>query len=275
MDGHEHLELTAEQAASTISPALRTARKHDTRLHGFPGPIPSTLEDAYAIQARSIEAWPEDVVGWKVGGVPLDFQDRFEDKRLVGPVFSNTVQRAPAGGVVRIPAYKGFVAVEAEWVFELGDCSALPENDLTEHDVLKAVRAAYIGIEIASSPIIDINSYGPAVIISDFGNNHGLIIGAPVDDWSSGALSEVPVSVEIDGKTVGEGPALPGLDGPLGAVKFLLEHMARYGRGDVSGQFVCSGALTGVHETSIGAESVVRFDGKGEIALDIVPITQG
>lgn len=272
MDGHEHSDLTGDHAISTISLALRTARKNDTRLPGFPGPIPGTLDEAYAIQARSIEAWPDDVVGWKVGGVPADYQDRFDDKRLAGPIFSKTVQRVAAGDVVQVPAYKGFVAVEAEWVFELGDCSALPEGDLTEQEILGVIRAAYIGIEIASSPIIDINSYGPAVIISDFGNNHGLVIGPQVSEVSSEMLSNVYVSLEIDGNVVGEGPALPGLDGPLGAVKFLLERAARGGLGDLSGQYVSSGAVTGVHDTAIGAQSVVRFGDIGDITLGIVPI---
>ncbi len=38
----------------------------------------------------------------------------------------------------------------------------------------------FIGIEIASSPLQNINDYGPAVVASDFGNNAGLLLGAEV-----------------------------------------------------------------------------------------------
>ena len=38
----------------------------------------------------------------------------------------------------------------------------------------------FIGIEIASSPLVNINDYGPAVVASDFGNNAGLLLGAEI-----------------------------------------------------------------------------------------------
>lgn len=257
---------------NAISKALRAARASDTPLTEFPGRIPETLDTAYAIQAKSIQAWPDQVEGWKVGGVPPAFHSKFSERRLAGPIFSKTVRRAPDKGALEVPAYQGFVAVEAEWVFELGDCSAIGETDLTMDDVISAIRAAYIGVELASSPIIDINSYGPSVIISDFGNNFGLVIGQRIEDWSSEALSRVVASVEIDGETVGRKAALPGLDGPLGAVKFLIEYLRANGESDLSGLYVSSGAITGVHDSKIGASSTVTFEGIGKIDLEIVPI---
>ena len=38
-------------------------------------------------------------------------------------------------------------------------------------------KAMFVGIEIASSPLQNINDFGPAVVASDFGNNAGLLLG--------------------------------------------------------------------------------------------------
>jgi len=272
LDGNSPNRADQDPQVDAISGALRRARQADTPLSEYPGRLPETLADAYDIQLRSIAAWPDTVAGWKVGGVPPALQAQYGAKRLAGPVFSQTVYRANSDETLKVPAYQGFVAVEAEWVFELGDCSHLGDIGLTESDVMSAIKAAYIGVELASSPIIDINSYGPAVVISDFGNNFGLVIGDAVEDWSSETLNQTEACVEIDGEVIGRKPALPGLDGPLGAVKFLIEHLKAQGTKDLSGLYVSSGAITGVHDSRIGATSKVTFAGVGEMTLDIVPI---
>jgi hypothetical protein len=67
-----------------------------------------------------------------------------------------------------------------------------------------------VGIEVASSPIPEINSLGPTVIAADFGNNNGLVLGSVLADWSSGA--PVQLACYVDGDLVGEGSVenLPG-----------------------------------------------------------------
>ena len=48
-----------------------------------------------------------------------------------------------------------------------------------------------VGIEVASSPIPDINTLGPTVIAADFGNNNGLVLGSILTDQPGG----VPVQL--------------------------------------------------------------------------------
>ena len=57
----------------------------------------------------------------------------------------------------------------------------------------------YIGIEIASSPLQNINDFGPAVVASDFGNNAGLLLGAEVTDWQTRSLDTLNCETRIDG----------------------------------------------------------------------------
>ena len=85
-----------------------------------------------------------------------------------------------------------------------------------------------LGIEIASSPYPRINADGPAVTASDFGNNFGLVLGPRVANWRATDLSAIEVSSEIDGRIVGAGTAASMLDGPFGAVRFLLANLAEF-----------------------------------------------
>ena len=44
------------------------------------------------------------------------------------------------------------------------------------------ISSCWSGIEVASSPIPDINALGPTVIAADFGNNNGLLLGPELAD---------------------------------------------------------------------------------------------
>ena len=80
---------------------------------------------------------------------------------------------------------KGFAAIEAEFVVQLAKDAPANVTEWTAETARRFVKAMYIGIEIASSPLVNINDYGPAVVASDFGNNAGLLLGAEVPDWQT------------------------------------------------------------------------------------------
>src|SRR5437868_2980456 len=64
---------SAEKSAADIAARLTGARRAARTLEGFPGPIPATLYEAYAIQSAGIDLWRDEIVGWKVGGVAPKF----------------------------------------------------------------------------------------------------------------------------------------------------------------------------------------------------------
>jgi len=66
------------------------ARRDGLSLPEFPGELPATLEQAYAIQDVAIEEWPDEIRGWKVGRIQEPWLKRLGAERLVGPVFSRT-----------------------------------------------------------------------------------------------------------------------------------------------------------------------------------------
>lgn len=255
--------------AKRISDAFVEARKGARSLAKFPGTLPVSLADAYAIQDSSIAAWPDQIAGWKIGMIPAEFRQSMGAERIVGPIFSRLVHQAQPGSEIAMPVFEdGFAAVEAEFIFRLG--RDVPADVPIDRALALAVAGQlFVGVEVASSPFPGINQLGPICVVSDFGNNHGLILGPEITGWQSLAWPDLPAEVEIDGHTVGTASAadLPG--GPIGALEFIMHLMRDRAIALKAGQYISTGAVTGVHEARIGSHSRVGFGAFGSINLHL------
>ena len=258
-----------------LSATLVAARNTGRTLNKYPGSVPATLEDGYAIQDLSLKASTEEIVGWKIGMVPPELRAAMQVDRLMAPVFkslSHIVGKAhDHDEKIAMPVFDGgFIAVEAELILELAEDIA-PGSVNTADGVEQYVKAAYAGIEIASSPVPDLNDYGPAAIISDFGNNNGMIVGAPIEDWQS-KLAGIETQVFINGALINAAPANNVLNGQMAALAYIIDCAAQRGITLKAGEFICSGAITGVHETVVGATSTVSFGEAGKLNVEFVAI---
>lgn len=261
-DGHN--EDGKDFAVSASSPAEATAerflaaRQSAQGLADYPGPIPATLDEAYVIQDAALARVTEPVAGWKVGRILGDLADRYGSDRLAGPIFASTVSTADDQSQGLIFA-NGFGAVEAEFLFRIGMTPAAGKTHFTLEEAADHVDAVHIGIEIASSPFAGINGHGPAVTISDFGNNNGLLIGPAVPDWRSGTYADQLVTTRIDGEPVGSGTAAAFALGAIGSVRFLLENLVARGIAIKPGWWISTGAVSGVHPVTPGQKVEADF----------------
>jgi 2-keto-4-pentenoate hydratase len=249
--------------APEIAARLVSARLDARALEAYPGAQPVTLEQGYLIQEVAIHLWPDEIVGWKIGLVPPPLRERLGADRVAGPIFSRAVRTA--GGVVEFPVFEGgFAAVEAEFVFRMGRDAPAGKTQWTEDEAAAHVAALHIGVETAGSPMRFINELGPCIVASDFGNNAGLIVGPEVANWRA-RLKDLRARTEINGKAVGEGAAqsLPG--GLMTALTYLLSHLASRNRPLKAGEYVSSGAVTGVHDIRVGEASRLAFGDDGVI----------
>lgn len=251
-------------AVTDVAQAFVKARKAGTALSKYPGTRPSTLGDAYAIQDAALGIWDRTVAGWKVGKIPPPKDAELGANRLVGPVFADTIFEAGETPTVMPIFHEGFAAAEAEFMMRIAplDGAAPPADNMQAMDWVDEIR---IGIEIASSPYPAINIDGPCVTISDHGNNAGVVLGPEVSRSEWGRLNDIEVTTVIDGETVGTATTATMLDGPFGAVRFLLRNLHERGIEPTPGSWISSGAITGVHEAGPGASIVCRFAGLGEV----------
>lgn len=261
-----------------------TARRSATALDGYPGDIPSKLEDSYAIQERAIALWDAPVIGWKIGRLAPDKQAEHGTERLAGPIFAPTFKDYDGKPVV-LPVFTGgFAAVEAEFVFRVAHDSDPDKTDYSEEEALRLIDAVFAGIEMAGSPLATINALGPTVVASDFGNNFGLILSERLAEFDSDttvnhlgaeAVKAYKARTEIDGQVVGEGGLFTMPGGPLQAIGWLAGHLARRGRPLTKGQLISSGATTGIHDITAGQSARVIFhtEGRPDVVLDLTTET--
>jgi len=259
---------------NAISDALVAARQNCKRVDKFPGKLPATLEEAYAVQMMSIEKWPSPVVGFKVGGVPQSFRKQYPSPWQVGPMFKDQMYHVKSGESLYVTVYEGgFAAYEAEFVFAVTGLDRLTAPVETIAEAKSYVSKVYLGAEIASSPNPEVNNLGPGSIISDFGNNAGVVVGpeAPlslIDD-----ISAMQVTLHIDGKEIGRKNPTDGEGGPLGALRHILNHFVEHKDAlDLPETvLISSGAITGVHRSYAGTSSKIKFGDLAEYELVMVP----
>lgn len=248
-----------------IADSFVEARARGNSLPDFPGSIPADLVEAYRVQDFAIARWPDRVVGWKVGFIAAERRDSSGDDRLLGPIFSAGLLDA-TGGNVSFPVFSGgFAAVEAEYVLRLQADAPAGKTDWTPEEAASVPATLHIGVEVASSPLATINLLGPRVVVSDFGNNNGLILGSEIPGWLAIPEAELTCHTFIEERLVGSGGAttLPG--GLRTAFAFALSRSAKRGRPLKVGDLIATGNATGIHDIAVGQSARISFTGFGDI----------
>jgi 2-keto-4-pentenoate hydratase len=265
--------LTVVQpAAGATNPEEIAAKFTAARLAGraldrYPGTAPANLEEAYRVQAAAIDRWSDPIRGWKVARVPPTFAKQFPDERMIGPAFARNVQWLSDGRTAQCPVFEGgFAAVEAEVVIVVAADAPFGKSDWTADSVIDLVRSLHIGVEVASSPLATLNDLGPGAVISDFGNNWGVIVGPEIKNWRE--IESIDVETFIDDISVGRGKVVKKT-GPLGALAFTLNKRAQQGSILRAGDVISTGMITGVHDIRIGQSSRHVFAGCGTVDVHI------
>ena len=259
--------MSTPAVEDVIAAELVKARREGRSLLGFPGPVPATMAEAYRIQELAISRWPDSLVGWKIGYIPADRRTAGEPDRLVGPIWRQQCQRSEEQGLpVEMGIFAaGFAAVEAELVVQLDHDLPAHPGGWSADEVADLDQQLLLGIEVASSPVPDINSLGPTVIAADFGNNNGLVLG-PILAHSPGG-APIQLACHVAGHLVGEGSAenLPG--GLHHGLATALNILANRGQPVRAGMVFATGAITGIHP--IGPGQHCRVEARGGPSVEI------
>jgi 2-keto-4-pentenoate hydratase len=260
--------MSTPSAEAVVAAELVTARREGRSLTRFPGVIPASMSEAYQIQELAMSLWQDSLVGWKIGYISADRRTAGDPDRLVGPIWRQQYHQSEehvSAAEVGIFA-SGFAAVEAELVIRLDqDLPAHDGDGWTAQEAADLEQHLLVGIEVASSPILDINSLGPTVIAADFGNNNGLVLGSVLADWPGGG--PVQLACYVDGQLMGEGSAenLPG--GIHHGLATALNILASRGQSVRAGMVFATGALTGIHPIRPGQHCRVEVRGGPSVEL--------
>jgi 2-keto-4-pentenoate hydratase len=106
--------------AKGVAAEFVRARRSAGSFTKYPGHVPADLESAYLCQDEAIRLWTDPIAGWKVGWIPEPLSEKFGANRLVGPIFTGSVQRSNGNDELEAPVFAdGFAAIEAEFVVQL------------------------------------------------------------------------------------------------------------------------------------------------------------
>jgi 2-keto-4-pentenoate hydratase len=249
-----------------IAQKFVTTRQKFAALDAFPGILPESKEAAYAVQDAALHLWKEKPTGWKVALTAPAYRESFGEERLSGPVFSSATLQSKRNSLNEFVVFKdGFAAVEAEFIAVMAVDAPHFNHPPTADEASQLIGSLHIGMETAGSPLASINDLGPLAVVSDFGNNAGVIIGQEIKDWRARSLESMTSRMLVDDVEVGVGSAAKIPGGPMAAVAFLLYHLQHRGRPLKKGQFISTGATTGIHVVQTGSTVCAEFGVDGKI----------
>ncbi len=255
--------MTVHANFNPVAKAFVEARRNSHVVASYPGTMPANFDEAYDIQDEAIHLVGQAVGGRKVGRVPDALVPQYGVNRLAGPIFASSIVDAADGSSPNMPLLEGFAAAEAELMLRIG---AVPPATVTLETMPDYIDDVRFGLEIASSPFPGINDHGPAVTVSDFGNNFGLVLGPRIENWKTRNLMDAPVRLDIDGQNIGNGKLANMLDGPFGSAVFLTKLLAARGKELAVGTWISTGAITGVHKIVAGQSSEAVFDNEYRVS---------
>lgn len=259
-------DLVNDNLVNHIATSFVNARSAQSCISSYPGSIPDSLKDAYRIQDRAITLISQEIIGWKIGRIPANLTAAFGDQFLSGPVFHRNLHFVNPSSPHLVNAFKGgFCAVEGEVIFLIGQDADPSVCDWNAESVKTLIESSHVGIEIAGSPFQGINDHGPAVTVSDFGNNQSLLVGPKIADGCISREISVHCELHYDDVLKGQGFTQATSNGCLGALSWLANHLAARALPLKKGQWITTGAIAGVHAIGHGQLATVSFDTFGTL----------
>ncbi|HET7717245.1 MAG TPA: fumarylacetoacetate hydrolase family protein, partial [Bauldia sp.] len=254
-----------ERAAGVLLKSWRGA----PRVEALPEDCrPRDRAEGYAIAAALARQSHDVTAGWKIAATSEAGQRHINvDGPLAGRILKGRL--VPPGGAVPLNGNIMRVA-EAEFAFVLG--KAMPERGApyTRDEVMEAVTALHLSIEVPDSRYVDFTSVGAPSLIADLACPSWLMLGPKVEaDWRVIDLSTHMVSAYKNGVQAASGSGKAVLGDPRIALTWLVNEAARYCGGVEAGQFVTTGTCIVPVAIAPGDEIRVEYGALGSLTARI------
>ncbi len=228
---------------------------------------PTSIEDALAVHQEMIKQRSDTVGGWKCL-LPLG-----EDKIIVAPIFSNTVQ---SGDVCHLMMDKNVARIEPEIVFMLNKDLPARAEDYSEQEIDDAIGGCYMALELMQSRFHEDAGNEFAESLADCMLNQGLFIGPEIDKALAYAAAEINITVTqtevegddtvkvLEGKHPNPLPQLP--------VYWLINFMSKRGTSFKKGEAITTGSYKGIVEVDFDKPTEIVYEGLGKYNVEFKTI---
>jgi 2-keto-4-pentenoate hydratase len=226
------------QAASDFLTSLWRKGRH---AEAIPEELrPATRAQAYAVQARVQDLSDRPLAGWKIAATSVAGQKHIN---VSGPMAGRLLAEriVPLGQPVRLGANRMLVA-EIEFVFRMGETLPPRATPYVQDEVLAAVEALHLGIEVPDSRYLVFQRAGEAQIIADNACADQFVLGPEVTaEWRGIDLAAHRIRGVSSGGAIHEGQGANALGSPLVALTWLANELSSLGVPLGGGQIVTTG----------------------------------
>lgn len=245
---------STEESVSILAPALLEARRTGRPVaSALVSQLNLTVAEAYRIQVEVARATGL-IGGFKVA-------NKLDVPRIMAPIFSTDIVTSPAS--IGVPSDES-IGIELEIGFRVE--RPLPHRETPN-------RQAAIANCLSALPVIEIvrtrlpMDVTPALKLADNQINGGLVVGAPIADWTTLSLGPVAAGLKLGDDRVLDGEA--GVPGGDAFENFLVleEMLGDHCGGLRPGQIVITGSLNGLPYVRAGIDIWGWIAGLGEVSL--------
>lgn len=233
-------DLTAAEmrSASNILVAHWRDGRHTDALP--PHLRPSTRAEGYAIQKLVERTSTRPLSGWKIAATSLAGQHHINvDGPLAGRLLAERI--VPQGEPVSLGTNRMRVA-EIEFVFRMGRALPPRPDPYGTDEVMAAVAALHLGIEVPDSRYLDFTDVGAPQLIADNACADRFALGPEVAaPWRERDLASHPVQGRTERGLVHEGRGANVLGDPRTALTWLANELRQHGIALGEGQIVTTG----------------------------------
>ena len=269
----------ADRESLSVEAALRAAAilwdtwQQGTKIGNLPADCrPQTRADGYLVQSAVLKLSGRNAFGWKIAATSEAGQKHIGvDGPMAGRLLSGQIHED--GAVVPIGANRMRVA-EPEFAFRMG--KDLPPRDTpwTQDEVISAVAAMHLAIEIPDSRFDAFVSAGAAQLIADNACAHRFVLGPEAQgDWRSVDLASHVVKADVRAgdtpRYTREGVGANVLGDPRIALAWIANELATFGPGLRAGDVVTTGVCMVPLEFEPGDAIRADFGSLGRVAVRI------
>jgi 2-keto-4-pentenoate hydratase len=258
-----------ESALQKAVEALVNTRRDHVPFDGFTEELrPGSEAEGYLIQDALLKRFAESGfgprAGHKIGCTTKVMQEYLEiSNPCAGGVYETTTRFM--NGIFSLTDFVR-VGVECEIAVRLADDLTSRGAVFVREDVVDAVEACMVAIEIVDDRYTDFTRLGAPTLIADDFFGAGCVLGPELTDFNPFDLDQVTASMLIDGVSVGSGVGSDVLGHPLDALSWLANNATTRASGGLrAGEFVLLGSLVQTKWIENPCEVRVTNDPLGEI----------
>ena len=253
--------------AEAASQILVRHWRDGTVLASLPAALrPATRAEGYAIQARLETISARPLQGWKIAATSTAGQAHIGvDGPLAGRLLAEMIHED--GATLALASNRMRVA-EPEFAFRMGSDLAPRARPYTTGEVLAAVGALHVAIEIPDSRFEDFVTAGAAQLIADNACGHRFVLGPEAPAlWRDLDLAAHRVVGRVGDRIARDGRGANVLGDPRIALTWLANELSRHGVTLAAGQIVTTGTCMVPLEIAPGDDVTADYGALGRVGV--------